>query len=582
MLKRAFAGGLAAMLAAAIAMPSFADDAAPAATEPPPVPNARLNIPPKLIVAISVDQFSANLFAQYRQRFVGQKIVPLVNPRPKGKARFIPGGFDVLMRGAVFPSGYQSHAATETCPGHSTILTGMRPEHTGIIANNWYDPARPKPKIYCAEDENSTIKPDYGSYVPSAVHLKVPTLGEKLMAANPLSKNVAISGKDRGALMMGGNKTTAAVWWDDKAKSFRTYDGQAVSPATKIVNDALYRVVEAGSTGLPPRDCGRFDRAIAAGSTSVGTGRFAMDRGSYPAFKTSPRLDEATLDLAYRLIGENQLGQDNNPDVLSISLSATDYVGHAFGTEGPEMCIQMAMLNERLGKFIDQLNQAKLDYVIVLTADHGGFDVQERLVEQGAPQAQRALDTLEPGNLGDTISTTLRLGVANLLLGDGPAGDYYIASSVTGSKRDAVITEAKKLVDTNPQVAAVFSAKELQAAPEPKGSPDAWSLLDRAKASYLPGRSGDFVILLKPQVVAQSKPGPGYVATHGSPWDYDRRVPILFYRSGMTGGFEQSIPVETVDIVPTLLSLVKRPDLAAGLDGRCIDLDSGRYDFCKP
>src|SRR3954451_11744262 len=118
---------------------------------------------PRLIVAISVDQFSADLFAQYRQYYTG--------------------GLRRLEQGVVFPSGYQSHAATETCPGHSTILTGDRPARTGIIANNWFDQGvtRSDVSIYCAEDERAPGSSSV-NYKVSPDHLLVPTLGELMKA----------------------------------------------------------------------------------------------------------------------------------------------------------------------------------------------------------------------------------------------------------------------------------------------------------------------------------------------------------------------------------------------------------------
>ncbi|MFM9829613.1 MAG: alkaline phosphatase family protein, partial [Sphingomonas sp.] len=126
-----FAGTLSFVTTSALAQEAQAPQSAPATPAPPPFVQK-----PKLIVTISVDQFSADLFAEYRTHWKG--------------------GFARLLTGAVFPSGYQSHAATETCPGHSTILTGMRPEHTGIIANNWTDlaTARADKTVYCAEDES--------------------------------------------------------------------------------------------------------------------------------------------------------------------------------------------------------------------------------------------------------------------------------------------------------------------------------------------------------------------------------------------------------------------------------------------
>ncbi len=175
-----------------VATPVLAQEAGPAPA-PAPAPAS----PPKLVVAISVDQFSADLFAQYRQNFTG------------GLAR--------LARGGVFPSGYQSHAATETCPGHSTILTGSRPSRTGIVANDWMDrkTAREDKTVYCAEDERVAGSRSE-NYTVSPVHLLVPTLGDRMKAADPASRVVSVAGKDRAAVMMGGHKVDELWWWDGK------------------------------------------------------------------------------------------------------------------------------------------------------------------------------------------------------------------------------------------------------------------------------------------------------------------------------------------------------------------------------
>ncbi|MDP9086882.1 MAG: alkaline phosphatase family protein, partial [Pseudomonadota bacterium] len=146
-----------------------------------------LAAPPKLIIAISVDQFSADLFDEYRSQFTG------------GLAR--------IASGTVFRNGYQGHAATETCPGHSTILTGDRPARTGIIANAWVDQtqARSDKTVYCAEDERVPGSSS-AAYTVSPMHLRVPTLGERLKLASTLSRSVAVAGKDRAAVMMSGHK----------------------------------------------------------------------------------------------------------------------------------------------------------------------------------------------------------------------------------------------------------------------------------------------------------------------------------------------------------------------------------------
>ena len=543
---------LAPLFALALLIASGASaQTAPSAPSPAP--------PPKLILAIAVDQFSADLFAEYRNRYAF--------------------GLKRLQQGAVFPSGYQSHAATETCPGHSTILTGAHPARTGIIANNWFDlgVARAKKLIYCAEDETQAAANER-DYVASAVHLLVPTLGDRLKAANPAARNVAVSGKDRGALMMGGHQIDQVYWW--KGNGFATLAGREFGPSAQVENGLIAAALAKERAAMDlPADCARYDRAVQVGSATVGTGRFERARGDANRFRLSPELDAATGDLAEKLIAELDLGKGPATDVLSVSFSATDYVGHAFGTEGTEMCLQMHALDKTIGSLLDVLDARGVDYAVVLTADHGGFDLPERLVQQGLPQAARVDPGLAPEALGKAIAAKLKIvGVEPLLYSDGPFGDFYLNRALKPKQRKAVLGELKALV-AHPQVAAVFTADELAKAPAPAGSPETWTLMDRARASFHTGRSGDAVVLLDRAIVPIPKPGPGYTATHGSPWDYDRRVPMLFWRKGMAG-FEQPSAVETVDIAPTLAALIGLAVPEAEFDGRCLDLDAGPANTC--
>jgi hypothetical protein len=517
--------------------------------------------PPRLVLAISVDQFSADLFAQYREHFTG------------GLAR--------LMQGAVFPSAFQAHAATETCPGHSTLLTGGRPSRTGIVANSWYDPAiaRADKRIYCVEDERDPASTSRNPVV-SAVHLKVPTLGERLKAANPASLNVAVSAKDRAAIMMGGHVIDAVYWWKDGRVA--TLPGRANSPATSRIDAATAHTIAAGAPAMAvPAWCRPRDEALALDGVTIGTGRFAAERGKEVDFRVSPRMDAATADLALALVDEFALGKDDAPDVLSVSFSATDYIGHAYGTEGVEMCIQMAELDRTIGRLLAQLDRRGIDYLVMLSADHGGIDAPERLARQALPGATRGSTSLLPGNLSTEI--TKRTGIAlpsgSLLLGDGIGGDYYFSEALPTEAKARALAALVAILKENAQVAAVFTAQELAEAPLPAGGPREWSLKDRARASFDARRSGDVVVLLQPAVVAVPRPAPGIVTTHGSPWDYDRRVPLLFWRRGMTG-FEQPAPVETVDIAPTLAPILHLAVPDGAFDGRCLDLDAGEGNSC--
>lgn len=519
--------------------------------------------PPRLVVAISVDQLAADLFAQYRQHFTA--------------------GLGRLLTGAVFPSAFQSHAATETCPGHSTLLTGARPARTGIIANTWFVPgiARADKRVYCSEDETDPASTSRDSVV-SARQLKVPTLGERLKAANRKSLNVAVSAKDRAVMMMGGHAIDAGYWW--KGGAFATLAGRPLSPAARAANRASAEVIAAGAPELPlPAWCAARDEAVPVGDGMIGTGRFALPAGQADAFRVSPRMDAATVDLAVALVDEMKLGADAAPDVLSVSLSATDYIGHAAGHEGAEMCIQMAQLDASIGRLLDALDARGLDYVVALSADHGGVDAVERLGRQGYPEAARIDGSLTADALAAAVTAATGITVADgpLVYNAFPGGDYWLSAALAPQDKARAVAALAATARANPQVAAVFTAAEIAAAPAPAGSPQDWSLLDRAKASFDPQRSGDVVVLLKRGVSPIRKPGPGYSATHGSPWDYDRRVPLLFWRKGLAG-FEQPAPVETVDIAPTLAALLELDVPAGAFDGRCLDIDGGAGDTCAP
>ncbi len=140
-------------------------------------------------------------------------------------------------------------------------------------------------------------------------------------------------------------------------------------------------------------------------------------------------------------------------------------------------------------------------------------------------------------------------------------------------------TSVLAMFAAHPQTQAVFTRAQILATTVPNTPPETWSLLERARASYYPARSGDLLVAMKPRVLTIPHPVAGTaVATHGSFWDYDRRVPILFWRKGMAG-FEQPLSVETVDIAPTLAATIGLP--IPGVDGRCLDLDPGAADTCK-
>ena len=552
---------LAAALCVAGTGVSFAQDSA----APAPKVTAE-TAPPKLIVMVAVDQFSADLFAEYRGKFTG------------GLAR--------LASGVVFPSGYQSHGATETCPGHSTILTGNHPAHTGIVANNYFDlsASRDDKRVYCAEDESvAGTTSGSGKYAASVKHLLVPTLGDLMKARDPRTQVVSVAGKDRAAIMMGGHQADELMWL--VPTGLTSYRGTALSPIATQASSAIAAAMAEPRPGLTlPADCAAHDVAIPIDSkdgkgASVGTGRLARDGGNFRGFMASPEADGAVLATAAALRQTRKMGEGDTTDLLIVGLSATDYVGHTYGTEGSEMCLQMTGLDRELGDFFARLDASGVDYAVALTADHGGHDLPERNRQNAWPAAERVDRGLDADQLGKAVAEKLGLPQP-LLYSDGPFGDMYLAKTLTPTQRKAASAELLARWRAHPQVEAVVTGEELAKHPISKRSPDVWSMMDKLRASYNPQRSGDFVVVLKPRVTPIPESGLGYVATHGSVWDYDRRVPMLFWRKGIAG-FEQPNAVMTVDILPTLAGLIGLPVDATKIDGRCLDLLSGPATSCR-
>lgn len=531
--------------------------------------------PPKLVVVISVDQFSSDLFSEWRGKFTG--------------------GLKRLTQGVVFPAGYQSHAATETCPGHATITSGIHPGRAGIAANDWFGMRGDTfDEIYCVEDEDVPGS-SHDNYTVSLKHLTPEwrTLGERMKAVPGSRTRVfAVSGKDRGATLLAGRNADQTWWYDWRAKGFTSYDGvdrrraAAAIPALATVNARIAQWIARPTIPPLPPQCQVKIAPVSVGKLTVGDGPEDAPRtdkrdNTAKDYRTTRAIDLATLDIAESMVTANRLGLKGGTDVLAISLSATDYIGHAYGTAGPEMCGQMVSLDARLGQFFNALDRQKIDYVVALTADHGGFDAPERHAQHAYPEASRASLALAAPALSQMLAK--QFGWQGPLLENRAlGGDYWFTPNVPGKRRIESAAWLKGALEKqfSGQIAQVFTKVEIAELPVPTGNPAVWTLAQRVRASFVPDRSGDiYVALLNGQ---QPMPAgiKGYVATHGSPWDYDRRVPILFWRRGLKP-FEQPQPVETVDILPTLASLVGLPIEPGSIDGRCLDLRQGPDSSCK-
>lgn len=519
---------------------------------------------PALIVTIVVDQFSANLFNQWRPRFTG------------GLRR-------LTDQGIVYANGYQAQALTETCPGHATILTGVFPTGAGIPANDWIDTTTGE-EVYCLAAPQNTIaggRSDNGPVGPD--NLRVTSLGDWLKAASPASRVYAVSGKDRGAITLNG-KTGDGAFWYVADYGFTTFAAPGEDLAAKAApmaahNQAVARGLEIAPPGwtYEHEEC----RALESEWTINGaTFRSALPPQRF-AIENSPVLDELTLQAAETLLAEQRLGRRGVTDMLGVSLSATDRIGHGYGTQGPEMCEQMHRLDAALGDFFEQLDQIPGQVLVVLTADHGGADFPERTAARGHEEARRGDPRMLP-RINEALKARFGLD-ENPLVSDGMiyvVGDGRIAPDEP--RKREVAAAALELIRAEPTVAGAWTRAELLAMPMPPAdrSPQEVTLAERFRLSVADGRGGDIMLALQPGITPSQGRVGGAISGHGTPWDNDRRVPILFWWKGAAAQ-ERFLPIRTVDIAPTLARVigVTPPET---LDGRCLSLGVPGAKACEP
>jgi len=509
---------------------------------------------PSLIVTVVVDQLSANLFNQYRSQFTG--------------------GLKTLAdQGMVSINGYQTHGVTVTCAGHSTVLTGAHPARSGIPANDWLDTTTGQ-ETYCLAAPQNTLahgkNTDNGPVGPE--QLSASTLGDWLKAVSPESRVYGVSGKDRGAITLAGHKGDGAFWLTDNF-GFTTYvePGQSAQARLAPVAALNARMIDRFTRQAPSwtysnAACRRLEgQWTIAGQTfdsKVPPANFRLDN--------SPILDELTIEGAIELMDSQQLGRRGVTDMLGVSLSATDRIGHSYGTQGPEMCEQMLRLDTALGVLMDKLSTIPGGAIVVLTADHGGSDFPERSAVEGYPHAGRVDRALQP-RVNAALKARFGLDADPVV---SSAGGFVIVDkdrkSLPEPLRSQVLAAAIELLNAEPQVALAVARDELLAEPVPNSiNPEDLNVRERLRLSAVADRSPDILRAWQPGLTGQGRVG-GAISSHGSPWDYDRRVPIVFWWPGAEGQ-ERFLPMRTIDIAPTLANLIGvQPD--GPIDGRCMDL----------
>ena len=517
---------------------------------------------PKLVLFICVDQFSADLFQRYGKN--------------------LPGGLGLLQkRGVVFTEAYHDFAFTDTGPGHSTLLSGRFPGHAGIVENNWYDRVLGR-SVYCVEDEkvHPIGQPAKAGASPS--RFIGTTLGDWLQAQVKGSRVFSLSGKDRGAVLMAGRKPTA-VFWFEGTTGFNTSTAYADKQPQWLTtfNESLHQrflLDDWTWTSLGPS--GGVARTAAwtmpdgwvvrNGLPRVIQGAgMPLDTGFAGRFMRSPFFDQVTLEAARALVEKEMVGRGPGTDLFTLSLSATDYIGHNYGSGSVEMWDQIHRLDLELGKFLTWLQSRVPDTWVVLSSDHGGMDLPEALKEDGLPAERLSEPKTWYAKLNLALRGRLKVEADLVRVSSSPAQIYLndTAIKAAGLDRGKVVEAIQSQLKTQPEVAESVTYEGVDNFHESDlGSPRDSSLLARFKHSFTAGRSGDVMVAFMPLTTFHD---PGWVAGHGSPWDYDRRVPVVFM--GPWHPKQITLPVRTVDIAPTLArELGITP--SEKLDGKALEL----------
>jgi len=492
---------------------------------------------PPLVVVISVDQFSAELMSRWGES--------------------APGGLGRLAKeGTWFQSAYHGHGFTETGPGHSVILSGRHPAHTGIPENRWRDRSTGA-WIYCVNDPASPLlgAPERGA---SARNFQGSTLGGWLRTQLPGARSFAVTGKDRSAILMAGPQADGVYWFDAKVGfTTSTAYAKALPPWLEQRNARFQERVATGSFHWEalsghPEDGGSY---LVRGKTlRFGLPRFIqgvgmpVDAAFWNRFIMSPFFDQAILETAEALIEHEQLGQGKGTDLLALGLSATDYIGHDLGTTGPEMRDQIRRLDHALGEFLARLRQRSPQAWVVLTADHGCGEFPERLQSLGFPAKRISMaawmTTLEQklaARFKNTRPFFLKVDSHQL---------YLDASALkaSGLTRQELLAAAVEAARQDTDVVEACTAADLEAlGGNLGGGPVSRTLRERLRLSYVPGRSGDLFLAFKPLVMLDD---PNHLCNHGHPVDQDRRVPLIFW--GPWAAEHRTEPVRIVDLAPTL------------------------------
>ena len=486
---------------------------------------------PKLVVAIVVDQFRYDYLNRFREFYTG------------GLAR-------MLERGAVFTNAHYEHFPTVTAVGHSTILSGATPSISGIVGNEWYDRESGKQVTSVSDETVDMLGASSGRGGASPRRLLVSTIGDELKMRNPASKAIGISSKDRSAILPVGRMANAAYWFDTGTGNFVTSTYYMKELPAWAVKFNQSRIADQWAE----KDWSAFDAQ--PGAKSFLKLPAASQKGYYGTLDRTPFHNDLLELFAEAVIDGEKLGADDITDVLSVSFSANDRIGHSLGPDSAQVRDVSVWTDRTIGKLFDYLDKkiGPDNYVAVFTADHGVAPMPEVMQQRRMPGGR-----IPEGTVLNAIQAALsaKYGTGEWVAGkSGPAPyfDYKLIREKKLDLEEVQNTAAAALRDL-PHIYRVYTRSELR---KRQALND---LIDRrVRNGFNYERSSDLFVVSAPYWLFESAG-----TSHGTPYNYDSHVPVVFIGAGIKPG-RHNEHVAVNDIAPTLATMldVELPTGAAG------------------
>ena len=499
---------------------------------------------PKLVVGIVVDQMRYEYLTRFENKYGNGGFLRLINE-----------GFNCK-------NNHFNYVPTYTGPGHASVYTGTTPKNHGIIANNWYDKFSDS-FVYCAGDTTVQSVGTMDKAGQMSPHrMKTTTFADENRLFTQMNgKTIGISIKDRGAILPAGHSANAAYWFHGKNEGhfisstyyFETLpqwvkDFNATNPAEKYLKDwdTFYDIntyTESGSDlndfegGFRGKDTATFPYDLKA---------LSKTNDGYNILKTTPYGNSLVTDFSIAALDGEQLGKDNYTDVLTVSYSSTDYIGHNFGVNSKEIEDVYIRLDKEIEKLLNTLDAkvGKDNYTVFLTADHGAVNVPAYLESVKIPAGyfDGAAFEEQVGNI--TIETHK---VSSFLKNISNQQIFLDREKIQqlGLDLDDVQEAIVNQIITFDQVYKAYTASTMSTTQFTKG------IENLLQNGYNQKRSGDVLFVLDPAVIQYSKTG----STHGSPLNYDTHVPLIFYGNGITKG-STTTHTTIPDIAPTISALL--------------------------